>query len=90
MHDPIGLLAVGGAAGVENKGFPHPNSARVGHVDCLVSPRGLPESGGRCSVCSGPRRVLFVLVAEEVPFVLGARPDSTFLCHSPSIVRKES
>lgn len=81
VHDPFSLVAVRGPARVENEGFPHPDSlVRVGHEDGLVSPCCLPETRHRSPIRSGARWVLFVLVAEEVPLILGTRPDSAFLC----------
>lgn len=72
MHDPIGLVAVRGASGVENEGFPHSYSPGAADMDGLVPPRGLPETGRGGPVRARPSRVLLVLVAEEVPVVLGA------------------
>ena len=69
------------AALVEDERLAHAD-ALDGVVDGLVAAGGLPESGRRGAVRARPRRVLLVLVAEEVPVVLGARPDLAFLCNS--------
>jgi hypothetical protein len=79
VHDPVGLLAVRRAALVEDERLAHAD-ALDGVVDGLVAAGGLPEPGGRGAVGARPRRVLLVLVAEEVPVVLGTRPDLAFLC----------
>jgi hypothetical protein len=79
VHDPVGLVAVGRAAPVEDERLPHADEAALG-VDGLVATRRLPESGGGRPVCAGARRVLLVLVAEEVPLVLLLRPDLALLC----------
>ena len=80
VHDPVGLLAVRGAALVEDERLAHADAAGARGVDGLVAAGGLPEPGGGGAVRARPRRVLLVLVAEEVPVVLGARPDLAFLC----------
>jgi hypothetical protein len=79
VHDPVGLLAVGRAALVEDEGLAHAD-ALDGVVDGLVAAGGLPEARRRGAVRARPRRVLLVLVAEEVPVVLRPGPDLTFLC----------
>jgi len=79
VHNPVGFLAVRRAALVEDERLAHAE-ALDGVVDGLVAAGGLPESGCRGAVRARPRRVLLVLVAEEVPVVLGARPDLAFLC----------
>ena len=79
VHDPVGLLAVRGAALVEDERLAHAD-ALDGVVDGLVAAGGLPEAGRRGAVRARPRRVLLVLVAEEVPVVLRPGPDLTFLC----------
>jgi hypothetical protein len=81
VHDPVGLLAVGRAAAVEDERLPHPDEAVLG-VDGLVPPRGLPEAGGGRPVGAGAGRVLLVLVAEEVPLVLLLHSDLALLCPS--------
>ena len=83
VHNPVGFLAVRRAALVEDERLAHAE-ALDGVVDGLVAAGGLPESGCRGAVRARPRRVLLVLVAEEVPVVLGARPDLAFLCNSIS------
>ena len=80
VHDPVGLLAVRGAALVEDERLAHADAAGAGRIDGLVAARGLPEPGGGGAVRARPRRVLLVLVAEEVPVVLGARTDAALLC----------
>ena len=79
VHDPVGLLAVRGAALVEDERLAHAD-ALDGVVDGLVAAGGLPEADRRGAVRARPRRVLLVLVAEEVPVVLRPGPDLTFLC----------
>ena len=80
MHDPVGLLAVGRPADVEDEGLPHADAAGVGEEDGLVPPRRLPEPRRRRPVRPRPRRVLLVLVAEEVPLVLRPRPYPAPIC----------
>ena len=79
MHDPVGLLTVRGAAAVEDERLSHADLAVAG-AEALVPARGLPEAGRRGPVRPRPRRVLAVLVAEEVPLVLRRRPDPAPLC----------
>ena len=74
MHDPIGLLPIGRPALVEDERLPHADEP-VLVVHGLVPPRGLPEPGHGRPVGPRPRRVLAVLVAEEVPVVLLLVPD---------------
>jgi hypothetical protein len=89
VHDPVGLLAVRRAALVEDERLAHAD-ALDGVVDGLVAAGGLPEPGGRGAVGARPRRVLLVLVAEEVPVVLGTRPDLAFLCARFPYMHQES
>ena len=79
MHDPVGFLAVGGSPAVENQSLPHSNPPEVA-VDDLVPPGRLPESSSRGAVRPCPGRVLFVLVAKEIPVVLRCRTYLAFLC----------
>jgi hypothetical protein len=79
VHDPIGLLPVRGAAAVEDERLAHADLAVAG-ADALVPARRLPEPDRRGAVRPRPRRVLAVLVAEEVPLVLRRRPDPATLC----------
>lgn len=83
MHDPIGFLAVGSPALVENKRFPHPNPFEVG-VDDLVPASGLPEPGRRGPVGSSPGGVLLVFVAKEVPVILWGGAYLALFCNSIS------
>jgi hypothetical protein len=71
VHDPVGLVAIGSSALVVHQRLPHAHQLPllVG-VDGLVSAGCLPEPGGSGAVGPGARRVLLVLVAEEVPLVL--------------------
>jgi hypothetical protein len=78
VHDPVGLLAVRRAALVEDERLAHANALH-GVVDGLVAAGGLPEARRRGAVRPRPRRVLLVLVAEEVPVVLRPGADLTFL-----------
>jgi hypothetical protein len=84
VHDPVGLLSVGGAAPVEDERLPHPDEAVLG-VDGLVPPRRLPEAGGGRPVGARARRVLLVLVAEEVPLVLLLHSHLALLCLIPHV-----
>ena len=79
VHDPVGLVAVGSPALVIHQGLPHANQA-VLCIDGLVPPRRLPEPGARRPVGAGARRVLLVLVAEEVPVVLLLHTDLALVC----------
>nr|ACN32055.1 unknown [Zea mays] len=84
VHDPVGLLPVRGAALVEDERLAHADAAGARRgVDGLVAAGGLPEPGGGGAVGARPRRVLLVLVAEEVPVVLGARTDAALLLDVP-------
>lgn len=74
VHDPVGLLAVGSPSPVEDEGLPHPDLL-VCVPYALVPPRRLPESCIRRSVRPRAGRILPVLVAEEVPLILGRRSD---------------
>ena len=69
MHHPLRLPPLRGPSLVEHQCLPHPYEA-VLHIDWLVPSGGLPETGRRCSVGASARRVLLVLVTEEVPLVL--------------------
>ena len=69
VHDPVGLLAVGSAAAVEDEGFAHADLLE-GVADALVSAGGLPKASVGGSIRARPCRVLPVLVAEKVPLVL--------------------
>ena len=79
VEDPLCLLSARRAALVEDERLAHAE-ALDGVVDGLVAAGGLPEPGSRGAVRARPRRVLLVLVAEEVPVVLGARTDAALLC----------
>jgi len=62
---------MGSSTSIEHQGFAHANPLiGIAIVDGLVSPGGLPESGSRCPVRPSSGRILLVLVAKEVPFVL--------------------
>jgi hypothetical protein len=77
---------VGRAPLVEDERLAHADAAGAGGgVDGLVPSRGLPEPGGGGSVGASPRRVLLVLVAEQVPVVLRPRPDPAALCKSTMV-----
>lgn len=87
MHDPVCLLAMRSTSNVKHQGLPHPypaGSAEV--VNGLVPPRGLPKPHPCSPVRPCPRRVLLVLMAEEIPLVLATRPDSTFICPHQFII----
>jgi hypothetical protein len=70
VHDPAGLLAARGAAAVEDEGLLHADEDAAAPEDLLVLAGGLPVAGLRGAVGPGPRRVLAILVAEEVPLLL--------------------
>lgn len=69
VHDPVGLLAVGSSAAVEDEGFPHPDLLE-GVADAFVSAGCFPESCMSGSVCPRPCWIFSILVAEKVPFIL--------------------
>ena len=83
MHDPVGLAAVGRPPGVEDERLPHADEPAAVPVLAvahrLVPPRRLPEPRQRRPVRPRPRRVLAVLVAEEVPVALLLAPDLAVL-----------
>jgi hypothetical protein len=87
VHDPVGLLAVRGPAGVEHQRLPQPDprAAAAAEEDGLVTAGGLPEAGRRGAVGPRPRRVLLVLVAEEVPLLLRPRPNPAPICINATI-----
>lgn len=83
VHDPVGFLAVGGPAFVEDQSLTHTDEAKL-VVDGLVPSGGLPEAGHGCPVGSCSRWVLLVLVAKKVPFCLFFLSDSASFCfHQP-------
>ena len=69
VHDPVGLLAVRGAALVEHQRLAHADHMAL-RVDGLVTPRCLPETRGSGAVGAVACWVFLVLVAEEVPVAL--------------------
>ena len=77
MHDPVGLLTVGGAAAIEDQCLAHANLL-VAVTDALVTAGCLPKPGVGGAVGARSGRVLAVLVAEEVPLILrgGSYPAS--------------
>ena len=79
MHDPVGLLAVRRAAAVEDERLAHADGAA--RLDALVAARGLPEAGLGGAVGAVARRILLVLMAEEVPVVLVHRVVARDLAH---------
>ena len=72
VHDPVGLPAVGRPPRVEDERLPHADepAALLAVAHRLVPPGRLPEPRQRRPVRARPRRVLAVLVAEEVPVTL--------------------
>jgi hypothetical protein len=72
VHDPVGLAAVGRPPRVEDERLPHADEpgALLAAAHRLVPPGRLPEPRQRGPVRARPRRVLAVLVAEEVPVTL--------------------
>jgi hypothetical protein len=93
VHDPVRLPAVGRSPSVEHEGLPHadePAAVLVAHR--LVPPRRLPEPRQGGPVRPRPRRVLAVLVAEEVPVALLLVPDLAVIFMKPCIydMRAES
>ena len=70
MHHPWRLAAVRRAARVEDERLLHADEHAVAAEDLLVLARRLPVPAGGGAVGTHPRRVLAVLVAEEVPLLL--------------------
>ena len=71
VHDPLGLLAAGGSAFVEDEGFLHPQEGPTWRtVNLLVFAGGFPVAGSGGSVGPQSGRVLPVPEAEEVPLSL--------------------
>jgi hypothetical protein len=79
MHDPVGLLALGSAASVEDQCLLHAHQMRLRPVRHHISvfARRLPVASVCGSVRAHARRVLAVAQAEEIPFLL---PHFGFLC----------
>lgn len=68
MHDPLGLLAAGGTALVEDEGLLHPKKGPTGGtVNLFVFAGGFPVASAGGSVGPKAGRVLPVPEAEEVP-----------------------
>lgn len=84
MHDPVTLLSIRSPPFVEDKGFSHSNKPAL-IIHRLVPPRRLPEPGHCRPVCPRPGRILLVLVAEEVPFILLFVSDPTSLYNNMMI-----
>lgn len=71
MHDPVGALALGRAAGVEDERLLHPDDpGAMAHLPVL--PGGLPVASRGGAVGAGPVGVLAVEAAEEVPLRVAA------------------
>jgi hypothetical protein len=70
VHHPRRLLPTGRAAEVEHERLLHADEHVAAAEDLLVPAGGLPVAGGGGAVGAHPRRVLAVLVAEEVPLLL--------------------
>lgn len=87
MHDPVTLLSIGSPAFVENKSFPHSDQLGL-IVHRFVPPRRLPKPGHGSSVGPRPRRILLILVAEEIPLILLLIPDPASICRytNPSLM----
>lgn len=71
MHDPVGALALGGAAGVEDEGLLHADGGGA-VADLPVLAGGLPVAAGGGAVGAGAVGVLAVEAAEEVPLGVAA------------------
>jgi hypothetical protein len=69
VHDPAGLAAPGGPSRVEHERLLHADEG-LASQDLPVLAGRLPVPGLRGPVRPQPRRVLAVLDAEEVPFLL--------------------
>lgn len=71
VDDPIRFPSIGSSASVKDEGLPHPDDRPVVSREYgLVPACGLPEPVSCGSVSSCPRRILLVLVTEEVPLLL--------------------
>ena len=72
VHDPAGLLALGRPPRVEDERLLGTDERLAVALpeDVLVLARGLPVPGLRGPVRPQPRRVLVVLLVEEVPLFL--------------------
>jgi hypothetical protein len=70
VHDPSGLLPARRAAAVEDERLLHAHEDAAAPEDLLVLAGGLPVAGLRGAVGPRARRVLAILVAEEVPLLL--------------------
>lgn len=80
MHDPIGLLAMRGSSGVKYEGLSHADSFGITkEMNSFVSPCCFPKSSSCSPVCSRSSWILFILVAKEIPLVLGTRSNSTLI-----------
>ena len=79
MHDPIRLLAMGGAAFVEDEGLSHADPFEAG-VDDLITAGGFPETSGGGAVGPGAGGILLVLVTKEIPVILRGGAYSALLC----------
>lgn len=76
VHDPLGLLAAGGSASVEDERLLHAEEHPGGSaVDLPVLSCGFPVTSAGGPVRPETRRVLAVSKAEEVPLSLA------HLCH---------
>nr|ACN30958.1 unknown [Zea mays] len=71
VHDPVGLLALGRLAGVEDERLL--DGQRLGRAHGLVSAGGLPVPSPGGAVGPGPVRVLAVPRGEEVPLLLAVQ-----------------
>uniref|UniRef100_A0A0E0EP35 DUF834 domain-containing protein n=1 Tax=Oryza meridionalis TaxID=40149 RepID=A0A0E0EP35_9ORYZ len=71
VHDPVGALALGGAAGVEDEGLLHADGGGA-VADLPVLAGGLPVAAGGGAVGAGAVGVLAVEAAEEVPLGVAA------------------
>ena len=82
MHYPVTFLAIWCASLVEDKGFPHANQLGL-IIHCLVSASRFPKPRHCSSVSPRPRRILLILVAEEIPLILLLISDPASLCSLP-------
>lgn len=69
MHNPIALSSIRSSPFVKNQGLPHSDDLPL-RQHRLIPSGSLPESGCRRPIRPRPRRILPILVAEEIPLVL--------------------
>ena len=75
VHDPVGALAAGGAAAVEDERLAEAVDAAAVAGDAAVLAGGLPVAGGGGAVGARPVGVLAVARAEEEPLQVALRQE---------------